>query len=62
MGIALSFLGLGGSCVLGCIISSLPDFLEVGAGAFEGGSELLNDLLHLVADASAFAGLGGDAL
>lgn len=60
MGIALSFLCLGCICVFGCIL--LSDLLEVGAGAFEGGSELLHDPLHLVADAAALAGFSGDAL
>lgn len=62
LGVALSLLRLRGSCVFGCVLATLPDFLQVGAGAFEGGSELLHDLLHLVADAAALAGFGGDAL
>ena len=62
LGIALSFLRLRGSCVFRCILATLPNFFEVGAGAFERGSELLHDLLHLVADATALAGFSGYAL
>jgi hypothetical protein len=40
----------------------LSDFLEVGTGAFEWSSELLYDLLHLIANAAALAGLSGYAL